>query len=372
MKKSKMIGFICPLKEESSETRKRSDDIMYNILVPIAAEFGYTIERADQKSGYDVMRDIIDMIRSADIIIADLTEMNPNVFYELGLRQATKGKCINIICEEEKREIPFDIEHYRAYKYKRAGGDYNDIRKFESFIRESIRSLESSPFQSVMPMSTEELVDIYGVTIVSEFLKGAKNHYALSSNNLINGPCKKIFLMQRSSSLVLNAEQGWGEEAEFIKNIKTAINECGYFYHIISLDGIRAHFHRKNSVFPNFEHFSENLRNVNGNAAFKNDNQNDKNIFYLRKLPVDNQDTLFKLDRQARVLITERQDGMVKAVIVQNLGDNQTCFLIEGEKAKDYLDSCIEFYNSCEYVEWRELKKLYEEYKEVEKSREQV
>ena len=368
MEKKKTLGFICPLNEENSETRRRSDDITCNILEPIAEELGYTLQRADQLQGSDIMQDIIKMLHDADIIIADLTEMNPNVFYELGLRQATKGKCINIICKDENEKIPFDISHYRAHAYKRRG-DYSEKRTFERFIKNRIRALESSKCDPVMRLSTDEIVKDYGITVVSEFFKGAKNHYSLAKN-LFREPCKNIFLMQRSSSLVLNAEQGWGEEAEFIEKVKGAINKCGYFYHIISLEGIRAHFKRKNSVFPNFENFTENLESINGNAALKKDVSLNKNVFFLKKLPVDNQDTLFKLDRQSRVLITESYDGIVKAVIVQNLGDNQTCFLIEGNKARDYLDACIEFYNSCEYVEWRELIGLYEEYKVIEQSRE--
>ena len=309
------------------------------------------------------------MLHEADIIIADLTEMNPNVFYELGLRQATKGKCINIVCTDEKRELPFDIHQYRAHSYKT--DTFSEMRKFEKFIESRIRTLEKSDSDPVMQLSTEELIKNQGITVVSEFLKGAKDHYGLAKN-LFNEPCKSIFLMQRSSSLVLNAEQGWGEEADFIDKIKGAINKCGYFYHIISLEGISAHFHRKNSIFPNFKLFSKNLQNINGNVAIKKDNATNKHVFYLRKLPIDTKDSLFKLDRQSRVLITEDYDDIVRAVIVQNLGDNQTCFLIEGNKAKDYLNACIEFYNSCEYVEWKELKELYEEYKKIEELREGI
>ena len=80
MEKKKTLGFICPLNEENSETRRRSDDITCNILEPIAEELGYTLQRADQLQGSDIMQDIIKMLHDADIIIADLTEMNPNVF----------------------------------------------------------------------------------------------------------------------------------------------------------------------------------------------------------------------------------------------------------------------------------------------------
>jgi len=47
----KMIAFICPLSKQESETRKRSDDIMHNVIEPIAKELNYKVERADKKYG---------------------------------------------------------------------------------------------------------------------------------------------------------------------------------------------------------------------------------------------------------------------------------------------------------------------------------
>ncbi len=176
--------------------------------------------------------------------------------------------------------------------------------------------------------------------------------------------------MQRSSSLVLNAEQGWGEEAEFIAKMRKAINTCDFCYHIISLDGIEGHFRRKNSIFPSFKDYTDNLINEGGKVALQKKESKNKNIFYIRKLPKDNENTLFKLDRQSRVLATEDIYGNVRAVLVQNLGIDQTSFMIEGPKARDYLDVCVDFYNTCELVDWNELVALYETYESIERERE--
>jgi hypothetical protein len=364
---NKTIGFICPLSTEKSEIRKRSDDIMENIIAPIAAELNYNVLRADKMNGNSIMDDIITMLRDADIIIADLTDMNPNVFYELGLRQATKGKCINIICNNNKNKIPFDIGYYRAYDYT-LNGPYKETTKFQQYLKTRICYLEKTRWDPCMNLSAELLSEIYNITIVLDFLKGAKNHYSLAKD-LFEIPTKRIFLMQRSSSLVLNAEQDWEEEGVFINNIKKAIDKCDAFYHIISIEGIEGHLERKNSVFPRFKDFSENVANINGNVAIRNNYETNSRVFYLRKLPRDQQNTLFKLDRQARVLITEDINGLVKAIIVQNLGSDQTCFLIQGLKAKEYLKSCIDYYNTCELIEWREIEELYKKYETIQKNR---
>lgn len=361
----KKIAFICPLSEEGSLIRNRSNDIMESIITPVAVDLGYIVVRADTLTGNDVMQDVIQMLREADIVIADLTDMNPNVFYELGLRQAVKGKCINIICDNGD-ELPFDISHHRAYKYK-LNSTFAEAGRFMGNIKARIQFLERSPWEPCVNLNETELSEIYNVTLVSDFLKGAKNHYGLAKQ-LFTEPCERIFLMQRSSSLVLNAEQGWGQEAEFIKNVKAAINHCGFFYHIITIDGIEAHFNRKSSVFPHFKDFSKNIVNVNGNVAIRKDGDNDQ-IFYVRKLPKDEQDPLFKLDRQARILITEDKKGHVRAVAVQNLGNDQTCFLLHGPKARDYLNACVDFYNACELVEWNEIDSLYKKYEAIELAR---
>lgn len=365
----KMIAFICPLNEQDTGTRKRSDDIMHNIIEPIARELNYEVERADKKYGSVVMKDIISMLRRADIVIADLTDLNPNVFYELGLRDATKGKCINIINDDSGSvKAPFDIGYtrYITYKYNSEGvSPYEASNQLREELKKRILHLQNESYQSCMDLGVQDVIDIFGVTVASEFLKGAKNHYNLATK-LFDKPVRKVFLMQRSSSLVLNAERGWGQEKDFIDRLREVIDECSFFYHIISIDGILSHINRKNSVFPHFKDFSKNLENVQGNVAIKRGGRNRDTKFYLKKLPKDNQNSLFKLDRQARVLVVEYFDGKTSAVIVQNVGDNQTCFLLEGPKAKEYFDVCVEYYEECELVEWSEITNLYEEYKKIE------
>lgn len=207
----------------------------------------------------------------------------------------------------------------------------------------------------------------HDITVVPEFYKGKKDHYGLA-RTLFDEPCESIFLMQRSSSLVLNAEQGWSAEGVFLKCLKEAINQCDAFYHIITLEGIESHFNRPDSVFPKFKDFSDNLENKDGVAVLRIKGKTGV-PFCLRKLPKDKHSKYFKLDRQARVLIVKTRCGVVRVVAVQNLGDNQTCFEIKGPKAAKYLEACIDFYNQCEYVEWKDIMNLYKKYKEVEQRR---
>jgi len=64
----------------------------------------------------------------ADCIIADVSDRNPNVFFELGLAQAM-GKGIILIAEERNfKEVPFDIREFRVIVYSADSKNLSDLK----------------------------------------------------------------------------------------------------------------------------------------------------------------------------------------------------------------------------------------------------
>src|SRR6185369_17451065 len=63
-----------------------------------------------------LLEKIKDYIRNADIIIADCSGRNPNVFYELGLAHAL-GKKVILITRDPIKEAPTDIRHFEFIPY---------------------------------------------------------------------------------------------------------------------------------------------------------------------------------------------------------------------------------------------------------------
>lgn len=362
--KTNTIAFICPISKPNTEIRKRADEIMNRVLNPIALEVGYSVIRADLLTGDIILEDIIKMIMNAEIVVADLTDFNPNVMYELGVRQAIKGKSICIIKDENLDNLPFDIVQLRTIPYK--FDSISGVDDFRNQLKDRIKSSINSFYTPQVKLTKNDLVELFGATVVINSVCGKKDHYLLA-NQMINRKCKKIFLMQRSSSLVLGAEQSWDQEKEFINILMSAINSCDKFYHIISTEGIRAHIRRKASYFPEFKDFKKRLLKKDGNVLIKCDGANKDKEFLLKNLPNDDSDEFFKLDRQARIMSIEYEDNQVETVIVQNLGSDQTCFHIRGDLMKDYLNKCIDYYASCRPVKWREIERLYKEYIELDK-----
>jgi hypothetical protein len=110
---TKTCFVAAPLGEDGSPTRFRSNEVLEHVIGPALAPLDYDVVRADRisESGY-ITTQIIERLMEADLVIADLTEKNPNVFYELALRHAFKKPCIQICQSGEK--IPFDIAGLRT------------------------------------------------------------------------------------------------------------------------------------------------------------------------------------------------------------------------------------------------------------------
>jgi hypothetical protein len=361
----KKIAFICPMDEEHSEIRNRSDDIYENVLKVVGEKLDYVCDRADDKDGATITQNIREMLYDADIVIADLTGSNPNVYYELGLFHAIKGDFIAISQSDKKAalDLPFDVKDFWVipYEYPASRGSYN---KFEERITKRIQKLQKESCSPFFEYSPEDVANFFGATVVVKRLTSKQDHYTVAID-MLKKPCKEIFLMQRSSSVILGAEQDWDKEGEFLSALRQAIETCSDFKHIISLEGIRAHLSRQTSEFPDFVDFSKNLVKIGrGNTGIrKNPNSGNNRNFTIKRLPSEGMGSkFFKEDRQARVLAIRHFDGSVQAGIVHNLGPEQSAFLIKGSTMDEYLKECQQYYRDCKSVKWQEIVDLYEEY----------
>ncbi|MBX7210377.1 MAG: hypothetical protein K1X78_18845 [Verrucomicrobiaceae bacterium] len=93
--------------------------VFENLIKPTVEKHGYDVKRADDlKGGGSISKDIILPLAQADLVVADLTGLNPNVFYELGVRHALRGKGTIMLLDESRGDpIPFDITTYRVLRF---------------------------------------------------------------------------------------------------------------------------------------------------------------------------------------------------------------------------------------------------------------
>lgn len=108
MTENKPIVFvITPFREEMLALYETLKDTFSD-------EFKFT-NGGDLDNQQSIIRDIVEGINQADVVIADLTGLNANVFYELGLAHAMNKKVICIT--QDIGELPFDLKSYRTIEY---------------------------------------------------------------------------------------------------------------------------------------------------------------------------------------------------------------------------------------------------------------
>lgn len=95
---------------------RRNEIYEHYIKKPLEDELGITCKRADDMyESKSIMGDVWHSINHASLVIADLSDRNPNVFYELGLAHVV-GKPVILVAEREE-DIPFDLRPIRTILY---------------------------------------------------------------------------------------------------------------------------------------------------------------------------------------------------------------------------------------------------------------
>jgi len=144
-------GFDIPVivrqraREESTEVfvlmplKREYENIYLKVLKPVIESLGYQVSKADKnlKSGV-IIEQIYESIRNASLIVADVSGRNPNVFYELGYANALGKRYV--IITRSRRDIPFDIEHLRYFKYRPGSNEERLKERFRKIFEANLKS----------------------------------------------------------------------------------------------------------------------------------------------------------------------------------------------------------------------------------------
>lgn len=140
---------IGPIGDEESPERERSDKILKHIIKPAVKEYGYKTVRSDKisKPGSITLK-IIKHLINDPLVIADLTDENANVFYELGIRHAAQKPFIQIVNKEQS--LPFDISDLDTIKFNT---EVDSAEYCKQEIKKNIQYLEENPEGFYTPIS---------------------------------------------------------------------------------------------------------------------------------------------------------------------------------------------------------------------------
>ena len=114
---TKNCFIITPIGKETDPIRRHIDGVLDEAIIPVLKDkYNYEIKVSHRMSNIgSINKQILESIYKSELVIANLTNLNPNVMYELAFRHATGKPVITIA--EQGTNIPFDVIDNRTIFY---------------------------------------------------------------------------------------------------------------------------------------------------------------------------------------------------------------------------------------------------------------
>jgi hypothetical protein len=249
----------------------------------------------------EIISHIIENLINSDLVIADLTGKNPNVFYELGVRHAVKNN--TILISEEINDIPFDLRHLRTISYKYTP---DKMLKFKKELEETVKTIFSQPEKidnpvrrylydseagKILSNPQPPGFDFYKIVLteMNQLKIEIKNQF-LETQNLVNSLTESR--MNNSNQVIkdLSLLEGHWINSEIGSNYYPKIinNELFIPYCYGGNSHLTAHFYKcrlvGNVLFGKFEWFNSEIKGIAFFKLIENDKM-EGGWWYFQDLP---------------------------------------------------------------------------------------
>lgn len=125
------------------------DNIYADLIVSALESAGYEVRRADSAiDQQNILKDIVYSIDRADLIVAELTSLNPNVLYELGIAHGLLKP--TVLLTQTMEDVPFDLRSYRMIVYSTR---YDEIKELKDQLRKIAQEFKGGQISFGNPVS---------------------------------------------------------------------------------------------------------------------------------------------------------------------------------------------------------------------------
>ena len=144
-------------------------------ISPALEELGYQPVRADQDLGALIIQEMLERLYFSDLVVADLTIPNGNVYYEIGIRHAARRQGCVLMSADWSQAL-FDIVQMRQLRYPLPEEEVSD--ETAAKIREALvkgvpamASGEGPMFQTLPGYPDEKAVDLSRASAIKDYLR---------------------------------------------------------------------------------------------------------------------------------------------------------------------------------------------------------
>jgi hypothetical protein len=201
-KENKDCFVIMPISDSDSHDNGHFTRVYEDIIKPAITNSGFKPTRADEvKETNFIHLDILQKLIDAPIAICDLSSRNPNVLFELGIRQAF-DKPVVLIQEEGTPKI-FDIGPLRYLEYSK-NMKYHDVLKTQEDLKEAIIATKSAEGEHGNINSIVRLMALSSPATIPNLEEGNKEALALDVLQLQMTDMRKMIEMTMMKGMKSN------------------------------------------------------------------------------------------------------------------------------------------------------------------------
>ena len=137
-RQNKLVSVMMPLGPDFS--------LVHTAIGEVCVSLGLGCQRADQIfEESELIQDIFSLIYRSAVVICDLSDRNPNVYYETGIAHTLGRPVVPITRNDE--HVSFDLKHHRFIRYE---NDDRSLKEFQSKLKRRLETLLRLPRHQFM------------------------------------------------------------------------------------------------------------------------------------------------------------------------------------------------------------------------------
>lgn len=137
-------------------------NILEHLFIPVLEKIGYDVQKPMAEGSEIIHSRIIDNLFHADMVLCDISILNPNVFFELGIRTALNKK-VCLVKDDVTGDIPFDTTFINVHSYSSSMPAWDSERQKDALEKHIIATKEQkneNALWSVFGTRLDKVVEI--------------------------------------------------------------------------------------------------------------------------------------------------------------------------------------------------------------------